>query len=187
MAFATSRHRAYRLDRVPSAVYNDENSEDDEQGLQHSPSSTNTTPLPSPRLAYFSSQVSCSSDSECDVDPPYLRLSSRSNFWWGEDRGFWWSQGKRRPRSKLARTARRWTRRFLRLPFVPGRPLTVVRFLPCVASRLSALNNTRFSLLHCSVLLASSLYCSYTYWIRTKNPSRGEPIAPHLSWSLTQP
>ena len=130
MAFATSRHRAYRLDRVPSAVYNDENSEDDEQGLQHSPSSTNTTPLPSPRLAYFSSQVSCSSDSECDVDPPYLRLSSRSNFWWGEDRGFWWSQGKRRPRSKLARTARRWTRRFLRLPFVPGRPLTVVRFCP---------------------------------------------------------
>ncbi|KAF8350082.1 glycosyltransferase family 31 protein [Amanita rubescens] len=94
------------------------------------PSSTNTTPLPShppsPNLAYFSSQLSCTSDSESDVDPPYLRLSSRPNFWWREDRGFWWSQGRRRPRSRFARCAKRWTRRFLRLPFVPGRPVTVV-------------------------------------------------------------
>jgi hypothetical protein len=142
MAFATSRHRAYRLDRVPSAAYNDDNSEDDEQGLQQSPSSANTTPLPShppsPSLAYLSSQVSCTSDSEGDIDPSYFRLSNRGNFWWREDRGFWWSQRKRRPRSKWLRTAKRWTRRFLRLPFVPGRPLTVVRFLPCVPTRLSA-------------------------------------------------
>jgi hypothetical protein len=158
MAFATSRHRAYRLDRVPSAVYDDEYSEDDEQGLQQPPSSANTTPLPSnppsPRLAYFSSQVSCTSDSESDVDPPYLRLSTRSNFWWREDRGFWWSQRRRRPRSKLVRVAKRWTRRFLRLPFVPGRPVTVVRLLPRVAHLFSALNTARFSLLYCSALSA---------------------------------
>ncbi|KAK2461930.1 hypothetical protein APHAL10511_006393 [Amanita phalloides] len=126
MAFATSRHRPYRPDHIPFPAYDDEDDEDDDPSSIPAPSSSASTPLPSqppsPHLTYFST----TSDSDSDPDLPYLRLSTRSGSWWRDDRRPWWSQGRRRSRWKLLRLLKRWSRRILRLPFIPGQPITIV-------------------------------------------------------------
>ncbi|KAF8622475.1 hypothetical protein AX15_006991 [Amanita polypyramis BW_CC] len=142
MASASRRYRTDRRHSFPP--YDDDDSTDSDVAHlppapphyfpNHShpsaPSTANSTPLPSrptsPHLSYFSSQPS--SDSDTDTDHPYVRLSTRRGFWWRDDRRFWWSrpQARHRPRRKFIRVLKRWIRRILRLPFVPGQPFTIV-------------------------------------------------------------
>ncbi|KAF8641119.1 hypothetical protein AX17_000761 [Amanita inopinata Kibby_2008] len=113
-------------------------------------STANSTPLPSrsasPHLPYLSSQPSssCYSDSDSETDASYLRLSTRRNSWWREDRRSWWSLSRRKRQRhwKCIRFLKRWTRRILRHPFIPGQPITIVltlTFLSAFAISLTLL------------------------------------------------
>ncbi|KAH0590769.1 hypothetical protein H2248_000894 [Termitomyces sp. 'cryptogamus'] len=94
-------------------------------------STATSTPMPSrstsphPQFYPFDSSFSCTSDSENETPPDFLR---NRNLWWRENRRSWWSASRRRRKrdGRILRFLKRWTRRLIRHPLFPSQPITIV-------------------------------------------------------------
>ncbi|KNZ77440.1 Beta-1,3-galactosyltransferase pvg3 [Termitomyces sp. J132] len=80
---------------------------------------------PHPQFYPFDSSFSCTSDSENETPPDFLR---NRNLWWRENRRSWWSASRRRRKrdGRILRFLKRWTRRLIRHPLFPSQPITIV-------------------------------------------------------------